>query len=187
MAGSVKVIRSGGGLGESSTSTTNRVVSRTAGVSGKQRIDMALGSDAEQMDVEIRRRIARLGIRGQNLLVRQGGGGQVVAELSVGRGHGVHVAGRDVDVIQQGLASLLVVAFVVILGDVSVVAPEQVHLRPVDPPGLRSEETQQLVAVAAAGQHDLRLAARSNRSVDDTDQPFARRGHQSVAVVERFH
>ena len=38
MAGSVKVIRCGGGLGESSTDTTMRVVSSTAGVSGNSEL-----------------------------------------------------------------------------------------------------------------------------------------------------
>ena len=145
------------------------------------------GPDAEQVNVEIRCGIARLGIRGQDLLVGQRGGGQVVAEFAVGGRHGVHVAGRDVDVIQQGLAGLLVVAFVVVFGDVSIVAPEQMHLGPVDPPGLRGEETHQPVAVAAAGQHDQRLTARGDRSLDDVDQSFARRSNQSVAVVERLY
>jgi len=186
IAGSVKVIRCGGGFGESSTLTTSRVVSRTAGLSGNKELMWPSGPTPSRWTSKFGAGSPGSAISSEELLVGQCGGRQVVAEFAVAGRHRVHVAGRDVDVVQQRLTGLLLVAFVVIFGDVSLVAPEQMDLGPIDPSGLRTEVAHQAVAVAAAGQHDQRSSARGNGGIDDADQSLARRGDQPVAVGERL-
>ena len=63
----------------------------------EQRVDVSFRPYAEEVNIEIRCGLARLGIRGKDLLVGQCGGGDVVAEFAVSGRHGVHVARRDVD------------------------------------------------------------------------------------------
>ena len=119
---------------------------------------MALRPHAQQVDIEIRCRLAGVGVGRQQLFVGQRRGGKIIAEFTVAGRHRVHMARRDVDVIEQRLPRLLVVALVVILGNVAFVAPEQMHLGPVDLPSLCAERLQQPDPVAAAGQHDQRSA-----------------------------
>ncbi len=143
---------------------------------------MALAAHAEQMDVEIRCGFAVVGVGGQHLLVRERRGVQVVAELAIAGGHRVHVGRRDVDLVQQCLAGLLLVAFVVVFGDIAVLAPEQVHLRPVDMAAVLPGMLEQADASAAAGEHDQRPAPGRHRIGDGSDQPVSDGGDESRLV-----
>ena len=145
---------------------------------------MALGAHSQQVDIEIRYQLAGCGVGGQHLLVRQRRGGQVAAEFTVAGRHRVHVAGRDVDVVEQRLTRLFVVALVVVLGNVTLVAPEEVHLGPVDLVSRRGEVPQQPDTVAAAGQHDQCPAPGHHGILDGFDQSLAGGVNQGVAVRE---
>ena len=121
----------------------------------EQRVDVALRRPCRAVHVEIRCGCAIVGVGGQHLLVGERRGVDVVAELAVAGRHRVHVGSRDVDVVQQRLAGLLVVAVVVGRGDVAFVAPEQVHLGPVDRLAVFADVLEQFDAGSAAGEHDV--------------------------------
>src|SRR5271168_3812953 len=154
------------------------------GCVGEQRIDVALGPHSEQMDIEIRYLLAGFGVRREQLFVGQRRGGQVGAEFTVAGGYGMHLTRRDIDVIEQRLPGLLLVALAVVFGHVALVAPEQVHLRPVNRLGVAGEVLQQPDAVAAAGQHDQGSPPGRHSGRDDVDQSAARGLDQGVAVRE---
>src|ERR1700757_3504878 len=94
----------------------------------------------------------------------------------------MHLARRDVDVIEQRFPRLFFVALVIVLGNVALVAPEQMHLRPVDLLPLGAEIFQQTDTVAAAGQHDPRSPPGRHGSLDGVDQPAAGGPDQGLAV-----
>src|SRR6185312_10452106 len=148
--------------------------------------DMAFRPHSQQVDIEIRYRPAGFGVGGQDLLVGQCRGGQIAAELTVTGGHRVHVARRDVDVVEQCSAGLLVVALVVVFGNVALVAPEQMHACPVDPLTVHAELTQQRDAVAAAGEHDQCPAPGRYGRPDGVDQSFGGGIDQGRAIGEDF-
>lgn len=148
IAGRVKVIRRGGGFGESSTATTMRVL-EDGGAVREQRVNVALGPHAQQVDVEIRRRVTWCGTGGQHLFVGQGRGVQIAAEVTITGGHRVHLVRWNVDVIEQRPPGLLEIALVIVFGNVAFVAPEQVHLGPFNLLCLGAEVAQKRNPVAA--------------------------------------
>ena len=103
---------------------------------------------------------------------------EVVAERAVTGRHRLDVGGGDGDVVDQGLAGLLVVAFVVVGGHEALITPEQVHLRPVHPVVVGADVLEQSDPGAAAGQYDQRAAAGRDGTGDRLDQPLARGGDQ---------
>lgn len=64
-------------------------------------------------------------------------GSLIKCESAIGSGDLVHVLGRNSDVIQQCLARLQRVSVGIIVGDVTLVPPPEVHERPVDLADLR--------------------------------------------------
>ena len=98
----------------------------------------------------------------------------------------MHIGGRDVDAVEQRLPGLLFVALVVVFGHVPIVAPVQMHLRPVDLLAALADPLEQSDAGAATGQHDLSLAAFVDRIGDRVDQSIACRGDQRIGVGVLF-
>ena len=86
-AGKVRLIRSGGGLGESGDADRDRVVDVELREAGEQRGDVAVGSDAEHHHVEPAAALLaqRVGVRRRRRRRRRGG--------PSADGHLVHVAG----------------------------------------------------------------------------------------------
>ena len=101
---------------------------------------MPLAAHAEQMDVEFRSRRTGFGDARQVFFVGAGRPVKVGAEPVVACRHGMDVAVRDPDVIEQCLAGLFLVAVVITAGHVPVVTEEQVHPRPVDIVGAEALE-----------------------------------------------
>ena len=94
----------------------------------------------------------------------------------------MHVGGRDVDVVEQRLPGLLVIAFVIVFWHEPIVAPVQMHLRPVDLLAALADPLEQSDAGTATGQHDLSLAAFVDRIGDRVDQSIAGCGDQRSGV-----
>ncbi|CFE49001.1 Uncharacterised protein [Mycobacterium tuberculosis] len=150
----------------------------------EQRVNVALGPHAQQVDVEIRRRVTWCGTGGQHLFVGQGRGVQIAAEVTITGGHRVHLVRWNVDVIEQRPPGLLEIALVIVFGNVAFVAPEQVHLGPFNLLCLGAEVAQKRNPVAAPGQHDQRLPSGRHRGPDGANQALTRGRDQNVAIGE---
>lgn len=96
---------------------------------------MAFPAHSEEMDVEPGRRLTlRSGM--QDLRVRCGGHLGVASVWSVGCGHSEHPIRVDIDVIEQRLRGLDLVAFGITRGQEAFVAEVDVDVAPVDRSGV---------------------------------------------------
>ncbi len=94
----------------------------------------------------------------------------------------MHIGGWDIDVVDQRLARLFLIAFVIVGGHEAIVTPEQVDLRPVDPVGLLADPFEQPGPRTAAGEHDECAAPLVDRIGDRRHQPVSGSRHQSGCV-----
>ena len=149
--GQVKVIRRGGGF-ESSTPTTRRSVSSTAGSAGNSGIDVAFTAHPEEVDVENRRGVSGFGVRRGTPVVGLYGGHQVVSETpSLGAiGGCFRTECRRGPVRPRGPASRCARHR---RGDEALVAPEQMNLGPVQAAAVLGDMSKGQFG-APTGQHD---------------------------------
>jgi hypothetical protein len=143
---------------------------------------VALAAHAQQVHIEVRCGLAVVGVGGQHLLVVACRCVQVVAEFAATGRHRMDVVDRDVDVVEQRFAGLLVVALVIVFWHEAIVAPVQMHFGPVDLVAALADPFEHADAGAATGQHDLRLAAFVDRVGDRVNQSVAGRGDQRRGV-----
>ena len=141
---------------------------------------MTFAAHAEQVHIEDRRRLPGVGECGQGVGVGRRGGIEIGAEFAVVGRHRVDVASRDVHVVEQRLAGLLLVALVVVAGHVAVIAPEQVDSCPVEVVCAQSGEKSG--TGTAAGQDDQCATTFCDRSGDRRCQPVAGGRHQCVGI-----
>ena len=120
----VRVIRSGGGFGEPVTGTA-MVVGVELREAREQRRDVTVRAEAQQDQVEL-----AAAVRPQLLSVRRSSGRHVGVRL-VGRRHGVHPRRVGPDHVEQVQLDAAVVAVAGVGRHVALVAPPEVHLRPV--------------------------------------------------------
>jgi hypothetical protein len=129
-------IRVGGGFGQPCTPTTSRS-SCARGRLREDRRGVPLGADPEQQHVEGRHVLVGGRRRHQLVGVAGGGGVRVVAVRAARGAHRVHARRVEVEVVEQRLPGLPLVAVGVVGGHEALVAPPHVDPAPVDARAVR--------------------------------------------------
>ena len=128
-AGNVRVIRTGGGLGESVTRDyETRFFANSVGMR-EQRVDVSFAAHTEQVHVE-RRNLIPVCLSAQQLFVRRRRPVWITVVDTVGCGHRMYPVGIDRHMIEKRLTCLHFVPLGIAGRQEPFVAPVQIDLRP---------------------------------------------------------
>ena len=92
----------------------------------------------------------------------------------------MNVARRHGDVVEQSRPGLLVVAVVVVVGDVALVAPEKMDLSPIQ--GVVAKPFEQAYSGSAASEHNQRPPSGCDCGGDGGGQPVTDAGYEGLGV-----
>ena len=180
-AAKVRVIRSGGGFGEPVTGTA-MAVGVELGEAREQRGDVPVRAEAQQDQVEL-----AAAVRPQLLFVRRSGRCHVRVRLVGGR-HRVHPRRVCADHVEQVQLDAAVVAVAGVGRHVALVAPPEVHLRPVHCRRVEPREgTVDLVGDGPAGQRDRGHPALGLDAAEPVEQLLSHRARQRLGVRNHRH